>query len=90
MASDVGAGAFQRQQRALMARPDSRDFLPEITCPTLIICGEEDILTPPKVHREMADLIPKAILHIIPDCGHLSTMERPERVNQLMREFLAQ
>lgn len=88
MASDVGAKSFQKQQQALIARPDSREFLPTIKCPTMIICGEQDALTPPKVHQEMADLIPGATYHQIGDCGHLSTMERPEEINQLMREFL--
>ncbi len=88
MASDVGAGAFQRQQRALITRPDSRDFLPHISCPTLIICGMQDALTPPKVHQEMADLIPAAAFHRIENCGHLSTMERPDVVNSLMQGFL--
>lgn len=88
MASNVGAHVFQRQQRALITRPDSRGFLPDIACPTLIICGGQDILTPPKVHQEMTDLIPGAIFHQIAHCGHLSTMERPEVVNELMRGFL--
>jgi len=88
MASEVGAEGFQRQQRALIARPDSREALPGIACPTLIICGEDDRLTPPKVHQEMADLIPGAQYHLIPNCGHLSTMECPEEVNGLMRAFL--
>ncbi len=88
MAEDVGAGAFQRQQQALITRPDSRDFLAEITCPAIIISGEQDVLTPPKVHQEMAALIPGAVYHRIADCGHLSTMERPEEVNQLMKSFL--
>lgn len=88
MASDVGAEAFQRQQRALITRPDSREALPAISCPTLIICGAQDALTPPKVHQEMADLIPGAVFHQIADCGHLSTMEKPEEVNELMRAFL--
>jgi len=89
MAANVGAEAFQRQQRALVKRPDSRDLLPRIACPTLIICGAQDALTPPKVHQEMADLIPGAQFHQIDDCGHLSTMERPDQVTQLMTDFLA-
>lgn len=88
MAADVGGEAFGMQQQALISRPDSRDFLPSISCPTLIICGEQDALTPPKVHQEMADLVPGAVLHQIADCGHLSTMERPEEINRLMRDFL--
>ncbi|HEC01009.1 MAG TPA: alpha/beta fold hydrolase [Sphingomonadales bacterium] len=88
MAAEVGAEAFQRQQQALIARPDSRGFLPQILCPTLIICGMQDALTPPKVHREMADLIPGAIFHQIENCGHLSTMECGDEVNKLMADFL--
>ncbi|PCI44883.1 MAG: alpha/beta hydrolase, partial [Alphaproteobacteria bacterium] len=88
MASDVGAKAFQRQQQALVSRPDSRGGLGNIACPTLIICGQQDVMTPPKVHREMADLIPGAIYHQIANCGHLSSMERPDEVNQLMKNFL--
>ncbi|MCF6197463.1 MAG: alpha/beta hydrolase, partial [Emcibacter sp.] len=86
---EVGAEAFQRQQQALIARPDSREFLPHISCPTLIICGMQDALTPPKVHREMADLIPGSIFHQIENCGHLSTMECGDEVNKLMADFLA-
>lgn len=88
MAADVGAAGFQRQQRALINRPDSRADLPGITCPTLIICGMQDALTPPKVHQEMADLIPGAQLHQIDHCGHLSSMEQPGKVTTLMRKFL--
>lgn len=88
MAVEVGAEAFQRQQKALIRRPDSRDFLTTIKCPTLIICGAQDALTPLKVHQEMADLIPGAELHVVDDCGHLSSMERPEEINRLMRNFL--
>jgi len=88
MAAEVGAEAFQRQQHALIRRPDSREFLPEISCPTLIICGAEDGLTPPKVHQEMANMIGGAQYHQIADCGHLSTMEHPNKVNQLMRDFM--
>ena len=88
MAEEIGTEGFINQQRAMIARPDSRGFLPDITCPTLILCGEQDAMTPPKVHQEMADLIPGALYHQIADCGHLSSMEQPEAVNRLMREFL--
>lgn len=88
MAQDVGSEAFQRQQRALIARPDCRDFLPLITCPTLIISGEQDALTPPKVHEEMAGLIPDSSYHQLADCGHLSPMEQPDEVTRLMKDFL--
>ncbi len=88
MADGTGAQAFERQQRAIMGRPDNREFLAQIKCPTLIVVGEQDALTPIKVAREMADGIAGARLEVIQDCGHISTMEQPEAVNGLLRRWL--
>jgi pimeloyl-ACP methyl ester carboxylesterase len=88
MAERVGRDAFLRQEEAIMGRIDGRESLRAIRCPTLILCGAEDTLTPPKVHQEMAERIPHARLVVVPDCGHLSTMERPEAVTAAMREWL--
>src|SRR5262249_53336810 len=54
MAERVGRKAFLRQQRAAIARPDSRPLLSAIHCPTLILCGRQDSLAPPTLHEEMA------------------------------------
>ena len=54
----------------------------------LVVCGEEDVLTPPEIHREMAENIPNARLELIPGCGHLTPLEAPERLNDLMLEWL--
>jgi pimeloyl-ACP methyl ester carboxylesterase len=89
MAERVGRDAFLRQQKAIMARKDGREDLRRIACPTLILCGEQDILTPLKLHEEIAERIPHARLMVIPECGHLSTMERPEAVTAAMRVWLA-
>jgi pimeloyl-ACP methyl ester carboxylesterase len=89
MAVDTGLEAFRRQEEAIIARPDNRTFLPSIRCPTLVLVGREDALTPPDLAREIADGIPGAKLEIIPDCGHLSTLERPEAVNRVLRTWLA-
>ena len=89
MADGTGASAFERQQLAIIGRRDNRQYLAEIKCPTLIIVGEQDQLTPPKVAREMAEGIAGTRLEVIPHCGHLSTMERPDAVNALLREWLA-
>jgi pimeloyl-ACP methyl ester carboxylesterase len=90
MAVDTGLAAFKRQEEAIIGRPDNRPFLPSIRCPTLVIVGREDALTPPELAREIADGIPGAKLEIIPDCGHLSTLERPEAVNRALRAWLTQ
>lgn len=89
MAEDTGVEAFRRQQTALMNRPDNRPLLPHIACPTLVLVGREDALTPVELAQEIAAGIPGARLEIIPDCGHLSTMERPEAVNRALRAWLA-
>jgi pimeloyl-ACP methyl ester carboxylesterase len=89
MAKAIGPQAFIRQERAIMGRIDSRPHLGSIRCPTLVLCGREDRLTPLENHVEMADAIPGARLEVIDDCGHLSTLERPDAVNAAMRAWLA-
>ena len=89
MARDTGVEAFVKQERAIMGRPDSRPLLGAIKCPTLVIVGDGDELTPPDLAREIAAGIPGAKLTIVPDCGHLSTIEKPEPVNAAMAEFLS-
>lgn len=89
MAERVGKEAFLRQEGAILGRVDSREMLKRVVCPTLILCGAEDKLTPLPVHEEMAALIPGARLVVVPECGHLSTMERPQAVSAAMRAWLA-
>ena len=84
MAEETGAKVFLRQQNAIMTRPDTRSLLPTIKCPTLVLVGVGDELTPPARAQELAAGIPGARLVTVPDCGHLSTMERPQAVNQAL------
>jgi pimeloyl-ACP methyl ester carboxylesterase len=88
MTENVGKDAFLRQQRAIMARPDSRPELPAIGVPTLVICGRQDAATPLALSAEIAEMIPDARLCIVEECGHLSSMERPHAVTALMRDWL--
>ena len=88
MAERVGAEAFYRHQNAIMARPDSRDQLADYDLPTLIACGRDDALTPIDLHEEMAAAIPAARLTIVEQCGHLSTMEQPQVITALLRQWL--
>jgi len=88
MTRRVGAETFVRQQQAIIGRPDSRPLLPSITCPTLVLCGREDKLTPLEVHQEMATAIPGARLTVIEQCGHLASMECPIEVNRALRSWL--
>jgi len=89
MARNTGKEAFIRQERAIMSRVDSRPLLPAIACPTLVLCGRQDALTPLAGHEEMARAIPGASLQIIEDCGHLSTLERPAQVSAALARWLS-
>jgi pimeloyl-ACP methyl ester carboxylesterase len=88
MADDTGADAFVRQQTAIMNRVDSRPSLAAIACPTLVVVGEQDVLTPPDRAAEIAAGIPYARHVVVPDCGHLSTLEQPETLTQALVDFL--
>ena len=88
MAEETGAQAFLRQQQAIMTRPDSRPGLSAIACPTLVLVGEQDRGTPPELAREMAAAIAGSRLVIVPDCGHLSTIERPQAVTKALVEWM--
>ena len=89
MAERIGKDAFLRQQRAIMGRPDSRPTLVSIRCPTLVICGRQDVLAPLDCAMEIAAGITDARLVVAEDCGHLSPLERPETVKQAMAAWLA-
>lgn len=88
MAEATGAERFERQLRAIMGRADSRPTLAAIECPTLVLVGAEDALTPPEHAREMHEGIAGSRLEVVPDCGHLSTLERPAAVTAAMRAWL--
>jgi pimeloyl-ACP methyl ester carboxylesterase len=88
MGRDTGPDTFERQQTALMSRPDSRPTLARIRCPTLVLTGAQDLLTPVAEHELMASAIPGATLEIVADCGHLSTLEKPSAVNAALAAWL--
>jgi pimeloyl-ACP methyl ester carboxylesterase len=89
MNEETGAEAYLRQQQAIIGRPDSRPGLAAIACPTLVLVGDSDEPTPPELAREMAAGIPGAKLVIVPQCGHLSTLERPEAVSKALVEWMS-
>ena len=89
MAEETGPDAFVRQQHAIMSRPDSRPLLTSIRCPTLVLVGDGDELTPPVLSEEIAAGIAGARLVMVPDSGHLSTLERPEAVNRALVEWVS-
>ena len=85
----TGPQVFARQTGAIIGRPDSRPHLSAVDCPTLVLCGRDDVITPLDAHEEMAAAIPGAELEVLDDCGHLSTWERPDQVSAALRDWLA-
>ncbi|WP_020681583.1 alpha/beta fold hydrolase [Marinobacterium rhizophilum] len=79
---------FAAQIEALLHRPDATAQLGEIDCPTLLLCGREDSWSPLARHEEMASLIPGSRLEVIEDAGHMSTMERPQAVTSVIRDWM--
>lgn len=88
MAESTGKDAFLRQQTAIMGRADSRADLPRITCPTLILAGRDDQITPPELQLEMTVAIPDTRLVLLPRCGHLAPLEQPEAVTRELFAWL--
>ena len=88
MGDDIGAGAFVRQQTAIISRPDSRPTLASIKCPTLVLTGDEDNTIPNSLSKEMADGIPGAKLVILRDCGHLPQVEQPQAASDALVQWL--
>ena len=89
MSAQTGVKVWAQQIQAIIARENSVPLLAEINCPTLVVVGEEDQLTPPELAVEMADGIAGARLEVIADCGHMSSMEQPDIVTGLLRDWLA-
>lgn len=83
------AEAIAAAQEGMAQRKDSNDLLAEISCPTLIIAGSEDTLTPPSEAETMGSRIRSAEVKIIDKAGHLSNLEQPEIFNQLVLKFLS-
>lgn len=88
MIGRAGAPQLIAQNRAVMARADSRPHLSQLTCPVLLACGEADLLTPPACTHEMAAAVRHARLELIPGAGHMLTMEQPARVSALLVDWL--
>src|SRR5665648_1142934 len=77
---DQGPNAVAWAQRAMANRPDRRELLAAYTGPALVLVGEEDELSPVRVARQMAYLLPDSDLIIVPRSGHMTSNESPQPV----------
>ena len=83
----VGSDLFERQCLACLGH-DTLDRLGGLEAPTLILCGKEDQLTPPKLHHELSRVIPHSRLVVIEFGAHLVMAESAVRFNQIVQQFL--
>ena len=89
MTADIGRFTFARQQHAILGRRAQHDTLASLSVPLSIVCGIRDTITPPKLSQEMADLAPHADLRLLPDVGHLSTLEAADACRDALVDLMA-
>ena len=73
---------------AMISRTDTMDYLEKIKIPTLLICGEQDALTPPDVMKKLSEKIKKSTYVEIKNSGHMSPIEQPKVVTETIQEFI--
>jgi pimeloyl-ACP methyl ester carboxylesterase len=88
MCLEQGQAQFDAQVKALLGRPEVVSLLPTITCPTLVMTGEQDSWAPPHQHEEIAAAIPDSELVIVAGAGHMLPAEAPEAVNAAIAAWL--
>ena len=88
MAIDLGVDAFVNQSVALRDRQDQKEILKRVTVPTIVMCGEGDVLCPIERHQLMHDLIEGSTFEIIGGAGHLPTLEQADKVNTVLLRWL--
>lgn len=88
MSASAGIAIYEAQIDALLHRPVVNDLLGTISCPTIVVVGEQDRWSPPEQHRAIANAIPGAQLHIVKDAGHMLPAEQPSRFNAILAEWL--
>ncbi|MBT2186968.1 alpha/beta fold hydrolase [Sphingobium nicotianae] len=88
MCSDCGLDMYERQIRALLARPEVESLLSGIACPTLVATGAQDSWAPPAQHEAIAAAIRGATLTIVPDAGHMIQVEQPDALTAALASWL--
>lgn len=89
MAIAVGSSGLLRQLAAQAGRPDSRPGLATIAVPTTVVIGDHDEVCPPDLQREVASGIPGAVTEFIAGAGHMSPIEAPQQVAEVLRTWLS-
>ena len=85
----LGPARYPAEQHAIMTRPDARQTLGSIRCPTLVLCGTEDRATPPAVNREIAAGINGSRYVELAGVGHITTLSAPEAVSHAVGNLIS-
>jgi len=88
MGARVGTKTYIRQNRAAAARKDMRPILRGISVPSAVVVGSDDRLTPIALSREIHELTPGSVFFVIPDCGHLPPIEKPEALAAILLKLM--
>lgn len=88
MAQEVGVENYKKQLNAILNKPDHSSFLPLIECPTLLIASKEDKVMPIERSEHMAKEIKNSELIYIEKCGHMAMLEQPDKINQILADWL--
>jgi pimeloyl-ACP methyl ester carboxylesterase len=88
MARRIGGTVGAAQARALGSRAEMTSRLGALRMPALVLWGEADQIVPVSVGQALADALPHAHFHVLPECGHLPTLEEPAECAELFVEFL--
>ena len=78
-----------RGQYAALDKFDSRPWCSKITTPSLVLCGDQDLVCPPNQMYELAEKLPHGSLHVVPGCAHVAPVERPAEFCRIVKQFLA-
>jgi len=79
---------FAAQIEALLHRPDAQPVLQGLRCPVLLVCGRQDLWSPPARHEAMHAAVPGSALCLVDACGHMSPMEQPGAVSAAMARWV--
>jgi pimeloyl-ACP methyl ester carboxylesterase len=88
MVEDCGAAVHERQNLALLNRPDATTYIGDFPFPVLLITGAEDHISTEAVHDAIAAMIPDSKSVVLPGAGHLLPFERPEAVSATVQNWL--
>ncbi|WP_454784023.1 alpha/beta fold hydrolase [Legionella sp. WA2024007413] len=88
MAFAVGAENYTNQLNAILAKPDHSELLQDIKCPTLLIASQQDNVMPIERSEHMAQHIENSKLIYMEQCGHMAMLEKPNLLNQILKDWL--